>query len=394
MTVLFLLHRETLRPSTSSGLHRVAQRKISNMKLKELCSYLDSEVPLSFQESYDNSGLQVGKADMEINSAIIALDVTEDVINEAIKGKCNLIVSHHPLIFGGIKKISDNTQVGRIIYNCIKHDIAVYSAHTNLDIFKNSVSHKMAEKLELKNIKVLSPLENRLLKLVTYVPVSHLDIIRNAVFEAGAGVIGNYDQCGFVTDGTGSFRGNESANPFAGKTGEIHHENENRFETILFSHLKEKVIKALLASHPYEEVAYDLYELENKYYGAGLGCTGEFSEEIGEKELLKLISSVFEAKGVRFSKLTGKKVKKVAVCGGSGVSLLQVAIASGADVFITADIKYHNFFDADNKILLVDAGHFETEKFSSEILKDLIMKKFPKFAVRFSETNTNPINYL
>jgi dinuclear metal center YbgI/SA1388 family protein len=364
------------------------------MKLKELCSYLDSEVPLSFQESYDNSGLQVGKADTEITSALITLDITEEVIDEAIKNNCNLVVSHHPLIFGGIKKISDTSQVGRIIFKCIKHDIAVYSAHTNLDIFKNSVSRKMAEKLELNCIKVLSPLENRLLKLITYVPLPHLDKVRNAVFEAGAGVIGNYDQCGFVTDGTGSFRGNESANPFAGKKGEMHLENESRFETILYSHLKEKVISALLAAHPYEEVAYDLYELNNKFYGAGLGCTGEFSEAIGEKDLLKRISSVFKAEGVRFSRLRGKKINKVAVCGGSGISLLQVAIASGADVFITADIKYHNFFDADNKILLVDAGHFETEIFSSEILKDLIMKKFPKFAVRFSETNTNPINYL
>jgi len=364
------------------------------MKLKEMCSYLDSEVPLSYQESYDNSGLQIGKADSEITSAIISLDVTEEVIDEAIRSCCNLVVSHHPLIFGVIKKISDASTTGRIIIKCIKHDIAVYSAHTNLDIFQNGVSRKMAEKLELKNIKVLSPLGHKLLKLVTYIPVSHLDSVRAALFEAGAGVIGNYDQCGFVTAGTGSFRGNDSTNPFAGKKGERHFEDEYRFETILFSHLKEKVIRALLATHPYEEVAYDLYELENEFYGAGLGCTGEFSEPFEERELLKMISTVFDINGIRFSKLTGKKISKVALCGGSGVSLLPMAIASGADVFITADIKYHNFFDADKKILLVDAGHFETEKFSSEILKDLIMKKFPKFAVRFSETNTNPINYL
>jgi dinuclear metal center YbgI/SA1388 family protein len=222
------------------------------MKLKELCSYLDSEVPLSFQESYDNSGLQVGRSDAEIKSALITLDVTENVIDEAIAGKCNLVISHHPLIFGGIKKISDTSQVGRIIFKCIKHDIAVYSAHTNLDIFENGVSRKMAEKLELKNIKVLSPLEHKLLKLITYVPVSYLNKVRDALFDAGAGVIGNYDQCGFATDGTGSFRGNESANPYAGKKGDMHLENESRFETILFSHLKEKVIRALLATHPYE----------------------------------------------------------------------------------------------------------------------------------------------
>jgi dinuclear metal center YbgI/SA1388 family protein len=364
------------------------------MKLKELCSYLDSEVPLSFQESYDNSGLQVGNPEMEITSALISLDVTEEVVDEAIAGNCNLVLSHHPLIFRGIKKISDRTPVERIIHKCIKHDIAVYSSHTNLDIFTNGVSRKMAEKLNLKEIKVLAPLEKRLLKLVTYIPVTHLDKVRNALFEAGAGVIGNYDNCGFVTEGTGSFRGNESSSPFTGKKGELHFEKESRFETILFSHLRDKIVNTLLASHPYEEVAYDIYELENKYYGGGLGCFGEYSEGMKEIDFLKAVSSVFNAKGVRFSKLTGKTIKKVAMCGGSGVSLLSDAIASGADAFITADIKYHNFFDAEYKILLVDAGHFETEIFSTEILKDLITKKFPKFAVRFSETNTNPINYL
>jgi dinuclear metal center YbgI/SA1388 family protein len=390
-----LLHLEPQKPSTLRA--QAAQRtteKNEIMKLKDLCSYLDSAVPLSFQESYDNSGLQVGKPDIEISSALITLDITEAVIDEAIASKCDVIVSHHPLIFEGIKKISDRTPAEKIIYKCIKNDIAVYSAHTNLDIFTNGVSHKMAEKLDLKMIKVLSPLEKRLLKLVTYIPVSHLDKVKTALFEAGAGVIGNYDQCGFVTDGIGSFRGNESANPFAGKKGNLHFEKESRFETILFSHLKEKVVGALLDSHPYDEVAYDIYELENKYAGAGLGCVGELTEELSEKNFLELLPLVFGSKGVRYSRLTGKKIRKVALCGGSGITLLPLAIASGADAFVTADIKYHNYFDADNKILLVDAGHFETEKFSSEILKDLIKKKFPKFAVRFSETNTNPINYL
>jgi hypothetical protein len=251
----------------------------------------------------------------------------------------------------------------------------------------------MAEKLNLKEIKVLSPLERKLLKLVTYIPGSHLDKVRNAIFEAGAGVIGNYDQCGFSTPGTGSFRGNDETKPFAGEKGKVHFEDEMRFETILYSHLRDNVIKALLLAHPYEEVAYDIYNLENKNINAGLGCTGEFDSPITENDFLKLVFSVFDAKGVRYSKPTGKSVKKVALCSGSGASLLNEAVASGADVFVTADVKYHNFFDAENKILLIDAGHFESEKFSTEILKDLIMKKFPKFAVRFSETNTNPINY-
>jgi dinuclear metal center YbgI/SA1388 family protein len=364
------------------------------MKLKDLCSYLDSVVPLSFQESYDNSGLQIGLPEREISSAMITLDVTEEVIDEAVSDKCDVIISHHPLIFNGIKRITGRTFTERILYKAVKHDIAIYSSHTNLDIFSNGVSRKMAEKLGLKDIKVLSPLMNRLLKLVTYIPESHLEKVREALFEAGAGVIGNYDQCAFTTAGTGSFRGSENTKPFIGGKGKIHFEKETRFETVLFSHLKEKVIKVLLDVHPYEEAAYDIYALENENVDVGLGCVGEFNDAMGEADFLKLVSSVFDAKGVRYSKPAGKPVRKIALCGGSGASLLNVAIASGADAFITADIKYHNFFDADNKILLVDTGHFESEKFSTEILYDLIIKKFPKFAVRFSEINTNPINFL
>jgi dinuclear metal center YbgI/SA1388 family protein len=364
------------------------------MKLKDLCYYLDSAVPLSFQEDYDNSGLQVGLPEREITSAIITIDVTEEVLNEAISEKCDIIISHHPLIFNGIKKITGRTFTERIINKAVKHDIAIYSSHTNLDIFNTGVSRKMAEKLALREIKVLSPLKNRLLKLVTYIPESHLKIVSEAIFEAGAGVTGNYDRCAFTTTGTGSFRGNEFSRPFVGEAGKMHFEKEIRFETVLFSHLKERVIRTLLEIHPYEEVAYDIYMLDNDNGEVGLGCVGQLSDPIGAGDFLNLVASVFESKGLRYSKPVSESVRKVALCGGSGISLLNVAVASGADVFITADIKYHNFFDADNKILLVDVGHFESEKFSTEILYDLIIKKFPKFAVRFSETNTNPINYL
>ena len=363
------------------------------MKLKDLCSFLDSGVPLSFQEGYDNSGLQVGLPEREISSALVTLDVTEEVMNEAVAGKIDVIISHHPLIFNGIMSLAGKSYTERILYEAVKNDIAVYSAHTNLDAFSNGVSRKMSEKIGLEEIRVLSPSGNKLLKLVTYIPESHIEAVRDKLFESGAGVIGNYDNCGFTTSGTGSFRANEMAKPFTGEKGKIHFEKEIRFETILFSHLKEKVIKALLNAHPYEEVAYDLYALENKNAEIGLGCVGRFHNPVSENEFLKLVCSVFNAKGIRYSKLTGKSVRKVALCGGSGASLINLAISSEADVFLTSDIKYHDFFKAENKILLVDTGHFESEKFSGEILKDLIIKKFPKFAVRFSETNTNPINY-
>jgi hypothetical protein len=226
------------------------------------------------------------------------------------------------------------------------------------------------------------------------VPADHLDKVRDAVFKAGAGVIGNYDNCGFFVEGTGSFRGGEDTNPFVGEKGKLHFEKEARFETVLFSHLKEKVIKALLEAHPYEEVAYDIYPLENNNVKIGMGCTGELSNPVNEADFLHLVSEVFRAGGIRYSKLRNKMIRKVALCGGSGASLLNDAIRSNADAFVTSDIKYHNYFEAENRILLIDCGHFETEKFSVELLYDLVIKKFSNFAVRFSKTNTNPINYL
>jgi len=364
------------------------------MKLSELCSYLDNAVPLSFQEGYDNSGLQAGLPESEITSALITLDVTEKVIDEAIKKGCDIVVSHHPLIFNGIKKITGRSATERILFSAIKNDIAVYSSHTNLDMMSGGVSRKMAQKLGLQNIKVLQPLKGKLLKLVTFIPEDHLEKVREAVFNAGAGVISNYDRCGFSVSGTGSFRAGEGTSPYTGEKGKDHFEKEIRFETVLFSHLKEKVVNALLETHPYEEVAFDLYLLENDNIDYGLGCTGDLAEPLSADDFLGLVSSVFDSRGIRYSGLTGKRVKKIALCGGAGATLLNDAVSSGADVFVTSDIKYHTWFEAEERILLVDCGHFESEKFSTEILYDLIVKKFPKFAVRFSETNTNPINYL
>jgi dinuclear metal center YbgI/SA1388 family protein len=364
------------------------------MKLKDLCSYLDSAVPLSFQESYDNSGIQVGIMTKKISSALVTLDVTEEVLEEAIAGSHDLIISHHPLIFSPLKKITGSSVSERILMRSVEKSIAIYSSHTNLDVFNNGVSWKMAQRLNLQNIKVLSPLRNKLLKLVTYIPETHFTTVSEALFSVGAGVIGNYDKCGFSSTGTGSFRGNESSNPFAGKKGTAHFEKEIRFETILFSHLKDRIISVLLESHPYEEVAYDLYQLDNENVNIGLGSTGELESTVSDSEFVKLISTLLEIKCLRHSKLTDKRIRKVAVCGGSGAQLLGDALLSGADAFISSEFKYHSFHEAANEILIIDAGHYETEKYATEILYDLIIKKFPKFAVRFSKINTNPINYL
>lgn len=364
------------------------------MKLKELCSFLDTSVPLSFQEDYDNSGLQTGDPEKELKSGLLTLDVTEEVLDEAVKEGCDIIISHHPVLFRGLKRITGQSVAERIIIKSIRNDIAIYSSHTNLDIINNGVSFKMAGKLGLQNIKVLSPVKGHLLKLVTFIPGNYLQKVSRAIFDAGAGVIGNYDECGFSVEGTGSFRAGEDTDPFVGQKGKTHFEKEVRFETILLSHLRDRVVKALLSSHPYEEVAYDIYRLENDNINAGLGCSGELKEPLTDGDFIKLVSEVFEARGLRHSGISGKIVEKVALCGGSGSSLIGDAIASGSDAYITGDLKYHTYFEAENKILLVDCGHYETEKFSTEILYDLINKKFPKFALRFSKINTNPINYL
>jgi hypothetical protein len=252
----------------------------------------------------------------------------------------------------------------------------------------------MAQKLGLQNIKVLQPLKGRLVKLVTFIPEDHLEKVREALYNAGAGVIGNYDRCGFSVSGTGSFRAGEGTNPFTGKIGKDHLEKEIRFETVLFAHLKEKVVSTLLENHPYEEVAYDIYQLENQYPAAGLGCIGELPVPLSGMDFLIHLSRIFEADGVRYSQVTDRMISTVALCGGAGIGLLGNALSSGADACVTGDVRYHDFFRAEGKILLADIGHFESEKFTTEILYDLIIKKFPTFALRFSETNTNPINYL
>ncbi len=361
--------------------------------LKEIVSFLESFAPLILQESYDNAGLITGDINSEIESALITIDVTEAVVDEAIQKKAGLIVSHHPVIFSGLKKLTGKNYVERTIIKAIKNDIAMYASHTNLDSVEGGVNRKICEKLGLQQCRILQPSSQLLKKLVTFIPVEHLNQVREAVFSAGAGNIGNYDSCGFTVEGTGSFRGNEVSNPFVGKKGEIHSEKEVRFETIFPSFLQGKIIDALLQSHPYEEVAYDIYPLENKFEKAGMGMTGILPEPVPETEFLTRLKSIFNTGLIKHTALKGKPVKKAAVCGGSGSSLLNAAIDARADIFITGDFKYHQFFDAENKIVIADIGHFESEQFTKELFYELLIKKFPKFAVHLSEVNTNPVFY-
>jgi len=364
------------------------------MKLKKIISSIESYAPLSLQESYDNAGLIVGSANADIDKALICFDVTEEVIEEAISIGANLIISHHPIIFGGIKKLNGKNYVERIVIKAIKNDIALYAAHTNLDNIINGTNKILAEKLGLKNIKTLSPQRGILNKLVVYTPISHKHEVQQAIFDAGAGHIGNYDSCSFESDGVGSFRANDQANPFVGNIDELHKEKEIRLETIFPSHLKGQIINALLQAHPYEEVAYDIYKVENNISNIGAGIIGELLEATDELPFLNNIKNITKAQGIKYTNLLNKKIKKVAICGGSGAFLINTAKSAGADVYITGDIKYHEYFDADNSILLADIGHYESEQFTNTLLFSIIKEKIPTFAVQISDINTNPVNYL
>jgi dinuclear metal center YbgI/SA1388 family protein len=363
------------------------------MKVKEITSYIESIAPLPYQESYDNSGLQVGDPQQEVNAALICIDVTEEVLTEAGRLKAGLILSHHPVIFTGLKKLTGSSLAEKVIIGAVRSGISIYSAHTNLDAVHRGVNFKIAEKLGLEDPRILSPVRGQLRKLVFFVPVDHAEAVRQAVFKAGAGHIGEYDMCSFNAPGEGTFRGSENSDPFVGEKGRMHTEPELRVETIFPADRERRILEALIDAHPYEEVAYDVYALENEYDRVGMGVTGELKEPVDGTRFLDLLKQCFLIPVIRHSRLPDKKIKKVALCGGSGSFLLNRAISSGADAFVTGDLKYHQFFDADGKILMADIGHYESEQFTTEIFYDLLKKKFPKFALHLTEVNTNPVNY-
>ena len=364
------------------------------MNVKSICELIEEVAPLALQESFDNAGLLVGDSQMEVTSALVCIDITDEVIDEALHKKCNLIISHHPLIFTGLKRITGQNEVQRCVAKAIKNDIAIYAAHTNLDNVLEGVSGRMAEKIGLKNVRILQPKQNVLLKLVTYVPKIHSFAVREALFNAGAGQIGNYDLCSFNSDGTGTFKATKNAQPFVGKIDELHSEAETKIEVILPDYLKYKVLDALISSHPYEEPAYDFIPLRNAWNQVGAGVIGELEVAEDELKFLNRMKEIFNVPTIRHTQLLGKKIKRIAVCGGSGSSFLNDAILAKADVFISGDFKYHEFFEADNRILIADIGHFESEQFTKDIFYEIITKKIPTFAVQISDSKTNPINYL
>ena len=364
------------------------------MKIAEIIQTIEDFAPISYQESYDNAGLLVGDKLADCTGVLICLDAIEAVIDEAIDKNFNLVVAHHPIVFSGLKKITGKNYIERVIIKAIKNDIAIYACHTNLDNVKLGVNNIIADKLGLINRKVLEPKKGILKKLYTYVPKDNKDNLLNALFAVNAGNIGNYSECSFSVDGVGTFKGNEDSNPKVGERNIRSTEAESKIEIIFPNYLEAKILRTLKENHPYEEVAYEVISLDNAFQDVGSGLIGELDNAIEGVDFLHQLKDKMQAKCIRHTQLLNKPIKKVALCGGAGSFLLLSAISQKADIFITGDFKYHQFFDADNQIVIADVGHYESEQYTSQLFNKIISEKFPTFAVQISTINTNPVNYI
>ncbi|WP_121667765.1 Nif3-like dinuclear metal center hexameric protein [Mesonia aquimarina] len=363
------------------------------MQVNDVISAIENWAPLAYAEDFDNVGLLVGDRKMELSGVLISLDTLEEVVDEAIEQNCNMIVSFHPIIFGGLKKLTGNSYVERVVIKAIQHNIAIYAMHTALDNHHKGVNYKICDQLNLINRSILVPQKNTINKLVTYIPKADAENVREALFEVGAGSIGNYDKCSFTIEGSGSFNPNDEANPTIGEKGETHFEEEVQLNVTFPKHLTSIVLQKLQESHPYEEVAYEITSLENKNQQIGIGMLGELEEKIEPKKFIQQLKKTFNCGIVRHSDLLDKAIKKVAVLGGSGAFAINNAKQKKADIYITADLKYHDFYKAEGKLILADIGHYESEQYTKDLIHSYLTKKFPNFAIVLSQKNTNPIQY-
>ena len=364
------------------------------MTIKHITNYIEKIAPLKYAESFDNVGLLVGNYHTKVSGVLVTLDTLEETVDEAIAKKCNLIVSFHPIIFSGLKKLNGNSYVERVVLKAIKNDIAIYATHTALDNSKVGVSAKMAEVLMLIKTKILIPKKGIIKKLTTYVPVEKAESLKSALFTAGAGNIGNYDNCSFNVMGEGTFKGNKDSNPVFGEKEKLETVQEIKLTVTFESKNESKIVKALQENHPYEEIAYEIITTENIHQNIGMGMIGELPDDMDEKEFLLYLKEKMKTDCVRHSSFINKKIKKVAVLGGSGSFAISNAKQAGADAYVSADFKYHEFFKAENSILLADIGHYESEQFTKNLLVDYLTKKFSNFAIILSEKSTNPIYYI
>ncbi len=363
------------------------------MTVNGVTTILERLAPLGYAEDFDNVGLLVGDAQMKVEGILVTLDTLENVVDEAVEKNCNLIISFHPIIFSGLKKITGSNYVERTVLKAIKNDIAIYAIHTALDNSINGVNDKICNILGLTHTRILIPQKESIKKLVTYVPLENSKDVKTALFEAGAGNIGNYSDCSFSMEGTGSYKADENANPVKGTIGTIHLEKETQINVTYSKAIEKQVLSALFEHHPYEEVAYEITTLENANQQIGMGMIGDLETSMSEADFLSYLKDKMKATVVRHSQLRNKDIKKVAVLGGSGAFAIGAAKAAGADVFVTADIKYHEFYQAEKQLVIADIGHYETEQFTKNLLVDYLTKKIPNFAIHLSESITNPIKY-
>ncbi len=363
------------------------------MTVREVCAIIEELAPCAYQEGYDNSGLLIGDSGMEVSGVLVALDLTESVLDEAIAKRRNLILTHHPIIFKGLKKLCGDTLVERCVIKAIQQGIAVYAAHTNMDAVREGVNSAFVERLALQDVQILQPVKGQLLKLVTFVPQAHLVQVREALFKAGAGTIGAYDACSFSVSGYGTFRAGEGTQAYVGEVGKLHREQEERLEVLVPLFLKKAVVAALLDVHPYEEVAYDIFVLENEHPHVGAGLLGSLAKPMALPTFLDLLKEKFQVEVIRYNEAKQFMIERVAVCGGSGNFLIPEALKKQADIFVSAEFKYHDFIDVDGRMVLADIGHFEGEQFVRNIFVELLTKKITKFACSIAETSVNPVKY-
>ena len=364
------------------------------MIVNDVIACLEELAPLSYAEDFDNVGLLVGNKNNEVTGVLVTLDTLEEVVDEAVEKKCNLIVSFHPIVFKGLKKIDGSTYVERVVIKAIQNNISIFAIHTAFDNALQGVNSIICDELGLKNKKILLPKQGTVKKLTTYVPLKKADQLRKALFKAGAGNIGNYDHCSFNIDGKGTYKGNELSNPTIGKKEELHTEDETCISVTFQKHMESQILDSLFKNHPYEEVAFEVTSLDNYNQNIGLGMVGELDKEVNTLEFLEFVKNKMNASCIKYSKITKKTIKKVAVLGGSGSFAIPSAKSAQADILITSDLKYHDFFTAENQIILADIGHYESEQYTKNFLADYLSKKFTNFAVVLSTTNTNPVKYL
>ncbi|MCW3161180.1 Nif3-like dinuclear metal center hexameric protein [Chryseobacterium oryctis] len=363
------------------------------MELRKVIAKIEERIKINQAEDFDNVGLLCGVPTRDVSGILVCHDALENVVDEAVEKNCNLIVCFHPIIFSGLKSLTGKNYVERAILKAIENKIAIYAIHTAWDNDFFGVNQGICNQLGLKNLKILQPKKNNLKQLTVFVPKDYSEKVKNALFEAGAGNIGFYDECSFTINGNGSFRPIEGSNPFSGQQNIRENADEDMISVIFEDFKQGKIISAMKSAHPYEEVAYQIYSLDNENHHSGLGMYGEFEEEMDEKDFLHFVKEKFNLEIIKHSDFTGKKIKRVGVLGGSGATGIKSALAKKCDAYLTGDIKYHDYFLAESKMLICDIGHYESEQFVTQQLFEILSQKFSTFAISKSIEKTNPVNY-